>query len=177
MIATVTVLSNELFTGIELPSSSRIPPFHLTWHVAAAYEWAGATEELETIALTTPPFELSVDCAHVFATDCFAVVALLRESQSLESLHDRIVGAMENHSHHIDERYATRAWLPHVTLASGLSESEATSVRVAFERRAAGTSLPVGNLAFLSVDFGRFILSNVRRFNGELSGRRTARHE
>ncbi len=177
MIATASVLSNELFAGIDLPAGSRVPPLHLTWHVAAAYDWIGATEELEAIAAGTAPFGTTIDRAHVFATDCFAVVGLLAPSLPLERLHDAIVNAMTRYSHHVDLRYATSGWLPHVTLASGLSEEDALDLRDAFERRAVGTTLPIDNLAFLSVDFGRFILSNVRRFNGERSGRTVPDHE
>jgi 2'-5' RNA ligase len=165
MIATATVLSSELFNDIVLPSTSRLPPFHLTWHVAATYDWHGASEVLETITETTIPFDVEIEGAHVFVTDRFAVVGLVRQSEALEKLHDRIVVAMSKHAHHLDLRYATGQWVPHVTLASGLSEEEARDVGEDFERREAGKSLAIDNLAFLSVESGRFILSNVRRFS------------
>ena len=174
MIATATVLSKDLFGGIVLPASSRLPPFHLTWHVAAAYDWDGATETVERIASETKPFEVVVEGAHVFVTDRFAVVGLLRHSDVLEALHKRIVNAFSAHAHHVDQRYASEHWVPHVTVASGLSGDEAREVREAFEQRGAGTPLAIDNLAFLSVEYGRFILSNVRRFNGALRGRKTA---
>ena len=177
MIATATVLSQELFGGIVLPADSRLPPFHITWHVAGAYDWDGAADTLEGIAGETPAFQVAVEGAHVFVTDRYAVVGLLRHSDALESLHRRIVDALATHARHVDQRYAGPYWVPHVTLASGLSEVEAGEVRAAFEQRETGTPLTIDNLAFLSVENGRFILSNVRRFNGSDTGKKQPAHE
>ncbi len=163
MIATATILENGLFDDIRVPEGARLPPLHITWHVAAAYDWAEAADVLDGIAAECEPFEARVLRAHVFATDRFAVVGLLREDPALREMHDRIVGALAPYAHHVDERYATAQWLPHVTFASGVSEEQARDVTAALDSTGAH-ELTVDNVAFLSVEFGRFILSHVQRF-------------
>ena len=171
MIATATVLENALFDEVAIPRSARLPPFHVTWHVAAAYDWAEAADALGEIAAVSEPFNARVLRAHVFETDRFAVVGLLEDDTALRTLHDRIVASLAPFSHHVDERYATPDWLPHVTLASGLSEEEARALGEGFDAFLAGHAVAVDNVAFLSVEFGRFILSNVQRFERSYRGR------
>lgn len=171
MIATASVLDRALFDGIPIPQGARLPPFHLTWHVAAAYDWSEAACVLDEIAGGCEPFEARVLRAHTFATDRFAVVGILEEDSALRALHDRIVAALAPFSQHVDQRYATANWLPHVTLASGLSEEEARTLSSAFNAFVAGHAVTVDNVAFLSVEFGRFILSNVQHFKRNDKGR------
>ncbi len=164
MIAIATILPGDTFGGISVPVEARLPPVHLTWHVAAAYDWGGAYDAVEQLVLSTVPFEVIVEKAQVFSTDRFAVVAVPRRSDALSSFHDRVIEAIAPHAHHIDQRYARADWIPHITLASGLSQEDATALALQLGVSSTGKRVTIGNVAFLSVEYGRFILSNQRKF-------------
>ena len=172
MIGTVALLDAPDRSWIESLRTGtffRPPAPHVSFHVAAAYDWAPVVAELDTIAIETAPFEVEATGADVFdVEDGAALYVQLARSERLIALQRRIFDAIDAHAHHTFEHYKPELWLPHVTIAQRAPMDEARAFAADINDEVRGRAVHLTNLAFLSVDYGRYIMSNRRDFSAAL---------
>lgn len=170
LIGTVSLLENDDLSRIrelELDGLFRPPAPHVSFHVAAAYEWIAIVEALENVAVATPPLRVHINGAGVFDAEEGAVLYLgIDNDDRLAALHRTVFRAVDPYAHHSFEHYAPQLWQPHVTVAQRAPDAQARAIAARITNEVRGLEFSLTNLAFLSVDHGRYIVSNKRPLAG-----------
>lgn len=170
MIGTVSLLENDDLRHIrELQLDALFRPLapHVSFHVAAAYDWAPIVEALEKIALANAPLNVRIEGAGVFDAEEGAVLYLgIEKDARLAEFHRLLFDAVNPHAHHTFEHYAPDLWQPHATVAQRAPDAQARVIASRITNEVRGLQLRLTNLAFLSVDYGRYIVSNKRPLSG-----------
>lgn len=170
MIGTVSLLENDdlrQIRNLQLDTLFRPLAPHVSFHVAAAYDWAPIVEALEKIALANAPLNVRIDRADVFDAEEGAVLYLgIEKDERLARFHRTVFHAVNQYAHHTFQHYVPELWQPHVTVAQRAPDAQARAIAAHITNEVRGLRLRLTNLAFLSVDYGRYIVSNKRPLSG-----------
>ena len=163
MIGVVSLLDDEhrlAYGSLDVGPHKRPAVPHLSYHVAGSYNWSGVIAALDDLATRFAPFDIVADAVAIFESIPAIVYLTVSDPAQLRTLHTAIFERIARHSHAPDEYYTPQAWVPHITIASGIDPLEATRLAQSLRSKKIHWKIRIDNLAFMSVDGGNYIISN-----------------
>ena len=163
MIGVVSLLDDEhrlAYESLDVGPHKRSAVPHLSYHVAGSYNWSGVVGALEELSKQFEAFDIVADAVAIFESIPAIVYLTVSDPSSLRALQAAVFERIARHSHAPDEYYAPQAWVPHITIASGIDPQEATKLAQSLRSHKIRWKIRIDNLAFMSVDHGNYVISN-----------------
>ena len=163
MIGVVSLLDDEhrlAYESLDVGAHKRSAVPHLSYHVAGSYNWNRVIGALDDLATQFQPFDIVADAVAIFESIPAIVYLTVSDPARLRGLQRAVFERIARHSHAPDEYYAPQAWVPHITIASGIDPQEATRLAQSLRSKKIHWKIRIDNLAFMSVDNGNYIISN-----------------
>jgi|GEM_PF-3907950 len=175
MIGVVSLLHDEYrlaYESLEAGAHKRASVPRLSYHVAGSYNWNGVIDALDEIGGHFGPFDIVADAVAIFESIPAVVYLTVSDPEHLRELQRFVFDRVARHSHSPDEYYTPQAWVPHVTIASGIDPQEASKLAQSLRSKKLHWKIRIDNIAFMSVDRGNYIISNRTRPEGSHVSRR-----
>lgn len=97
---------------------------HISLGVCNRLESSAFEAEFSTFVASVAPFPLSLSSVGIFATSEGVIFLGVTVTEQLLNIHSAFHGFFEKHAQEQREYYAVGMWVPHCTIAFGLSERQ-----------------------------------------------------
>ncbi len=124
---------------------------HVSLGVCDHLETDSLAQELSTFAASVTPFRLSFPNIGIFSTSEGVVYLGVTGTEQLLNIHARFHEIFKKHAQEQREYYAVGRWVPHCTLAFGLSEDQIVEAVTVCRRIALPTSTKVREIGVVEV--------------------------